>query len=131
MENAVKIHTLGAAGVLVSTVKLEDWKRVEKYAPEALSVMNEEGELTFRVKTAKGTGSMNRYGIVWGTHTSEDGCATVTVVLDDGVKNKKEAIMNVMGPGIPELMRIEEKIPGILEEIRRKEPEFGSCITQA
>lgn len=130
-EKTAKIHILGAAGVLVSAVKLEDWKRVEKYAPEVLTVTNEEGEPVFRVMTATGTGSMNHYGITWGVYTSEEGYATVTVIFDDEIENKKEAITDILGSGFRELVRMEQKIPELLEEIRQKEQEIESCITQA
>ena len=38
------VDITGACAVLVSDVTLEDWKRVEKYAPEALKIVDEEGE---------------------------------------------------------------------------------------
>ena len=85
MENTVKVYLLGAAAVIVSAVKLEDWKRVEKYAPEALKVLDEEGEPSFRVMTTSGGGSANRLGIAWGSYTSEEGYATVTILLDEDV----------------------------------------------
>ena len=40
MENTAKIVILGAAAVLVSGVKLEDWKLVEKYAPEMMKIVD-------------------------------------------------------------------------------------------
>lgn len=59
MENTAKIIILGAAAVLVSGVKLEDWKLVQKYAPGALKRMDEDGEPRFRVMAWQGAGSVN------------------------------------------------------------------------
>ena len=37
-NNMARIYILGVVAVLVSGVKLEDWKRAEKYAPETLKI---------------------------------------------------------------------------------------------
>ena len=128
MENKAKIYIMGAAAVLVSGVKLEDWKRVEKYAPEALEIADEKGEAAFRIATASGTGSANKYGIVWGSYTSDEGYATVTILLDEDVENKKEAVMDVTGEALLNLTEIEREIPVILEKISAKETEIESYI---
>lgn len=120
MENTVKIHILGAAAVIVSGVKLEDWKLAEKYAPEKLKKLDENGDPVFRVMTSEGTGSVNHYGVVWGNYPTEEGNATVTVLFDAEVEDKKRAIMDVAGPAILELTELENAMPGILEDIHEK-----------
>lgn len=129
MENTAKIHIMGAAAVLVSGVKLDDWKRVKKYAPEALKIVDENGDAVFRITPGEGGGSVDEHGICWGTYTSEEGCATVTVLLDDDVEDKKAAIVDVMGTAILDLMELEKKIPSVLDEIRQKEQAVEACIT--
>ncbi len=130
MENTARIYVIGSAAVIISGVKLEDWKLVEEYAPEALKTMDKKGEPTFRIMTAEGTGTMNRYGVVWGTHVSEEGNATVTILLDDEVDNRKEAVMNVVGSALLNVVEIEKTIPEIIEEIHKKQEKVESCITQ-
>ena len=130
METTARIHILGAAAVLVSGVKLEDWKLVEKHTPEALKVKDENGEPVFRVTAEKGSGSVNRYGIVWGSYTTEEGYATVTILLDEDIEDKKAAVMDVAGSALMELIRMEGGLSGVLEQIRRMEQEIGSLITQ-
>lgn len=126
MENTAKVYILGAAAVVISSVKLKDWELVEKYAPEALKIVDEEGEPLFRVATATGTGSMNCYGVVWGTHVTEEGHATVTILLDEEVENKKEAVMDVIGTALLDLAEIENALPKVLEEIAGKKKEIES-----
>ena len=126
MENTVKVYILGAAAVVISSVKLKDWELVEKYAPEALKILNEKGEPVFKVATATGTGSMNCYGVVWGTYVSEEGYATVTILLDEEVENKKEAVMDVIGTALLDLAGIENAMPKLLEEIAEKQKEIES-----
>ena len=130
MENTAKIHIIGAAAVLVSGVKLEDWKLAEKYAPEALTVLDEKGEPVFRVATGDSTGSMNRYGVVWGceNYRSEEGNATVTILFDNDVENREAAIMNVIGNGLVNLTEIEQAMPGILETVREKQRQTESRL---
>lgn len=130
MENTAKIYIMGAAAVIVSGVKLEDWKLVEKHAPEALKIVDESGEPVFKVMTAGGSGSMNKYGVVWSSYVSEEGNATVTILLDDEVENKKEAVMDVVGSALLDVIEMEKKIPGIVEEIHEKLKKIDSCITQ-
>ena len=130
MENTAKIYIMGAAAVIVSGVKLEDWKLVEKHAPETLIIVDETGEPIFKVMTAGGSGSMNKYGVVWGSYLSEEGNATVTILLDDEVENKKEAVMDVVGSALLDVIEMEKKIPSIVEEIHEKLKKIDSCITQ-
>ena len=130
MENTVKIHILGAAAVVVSGVKLEDWKLAEQYAPETLKMKDENGEPAFRVMTDRGTGSINRYGIVWGNYPTEEGFATITILIDQDVENKKEAVMKVAGSALEKLIGIEGAMPGILEGIREKVRKIETNITQ-
>ncbi len=130
MENTAKIYIMGAAVVIVSGVKLADWKLVEKHAPEALIIVDESGEPIFKAMTAGGSGSMNKYGVVWSSYLSEEGNATVTILLDDEVENKKEAVMDVVGSALLDVIEMEKKIPGIVEEIHEKLKKIDSCITQ-
>ena len=130
MENTAKIHIIGAAAVLVSGIKLEDWKLAEKYAPEALTVLDEKGEPVFRVATGDGAGSMNRYGVVWGceNYRSGEGNATVTILFDHDVENREEAVMNVIGNGLVNLTEIEQAMSGILETVREKQQQTESRL---
>ena len=130
MENTVKIHILGAAAVIISSVKLEDWKLAEKYAPEKLKKLDEKGEPVFRVMTGSGTGSVNRYGVVWGNYPTEEGNATVTILIDEDVEDRKKAVMEAAGPAVLELYELEKTMPGILEGIREKTREMESRISE-
>jgi len=128
MENKARIHILGAAAVLVSTVKLEDWKLVEKYTPEALQIEDENGDPVFRIMTGAHTGTVNHYGIVWGNYPGEEGEATVTVLLDDEIEDKKAAVMDIAGTALLNLIRIEESLPEVIAEIHEKQKEIETCF---
>ena len=127
-DNAAHIDLSGAAAVLVSDIKLDDWKRVEKYAPEALKIVNEDGETVFKVMTCCCTGSVNENGVCFGSYTNEGGLATVTVLMDDEVEDRLQAIKDVAGQALLDLNDIEKDIPTILKDIADKEAEIEKLI---
>ena len=130
MENRPHVYIMGAAAVIVSGVKLEDWKTAEKYAPEKLRIPDENGEPVFRVMTSGGTGSINHYGVVWGNFPTEEGYATVTVLIDEEVENKKEAVMDVAGSALLDLIGIENAMPEVIRSIHEKKQKVEIRITQ-
>lgn len=130
MEKQAKIYILGAAAVLVSGVKLEDWKKVEKFFPEALKIVDEDHDTVFNVRTSRGGGSVSEYGVIWGSYTSSEGYATVTVLLDEDVDNKQEAVTGVMGSALLDLMEIEKDMPDLLAEIKEKEAQIGDQVVE-
>jgi len=128
IDNAAHVDISGASAVLVSDVKLEDWKRVEKFAPEILKIVDEDDDPLFLVKTCCGGGSINKYGVCFGAHTNEGGLATVTVLLDEEVEDKLEAVKEIMGSALLDLNSIEKEIPDVLKEIADKEAEIEKLI---
>ena len=128
IDNAAHIEISGASAVLVSDVTLEDWKRVEKYAPEMLKIMDEDGDAVFKVKTGCGSGSINEYGVCFGGYTNEGGKATVTALIDEEVEDKLQAIRDIMGSALLELNNIEKEIPNVLKDIADKEAEIDKLI---
>ena len=128
IDNAAHVDISGASAVLVSDVALEDWERVEKYAPEMLKITDEDGEAIFKVKTCCGGGSVNEYGVCFGSYTNEGGKATVTVLLDEEVEDKLGAVKEIMGTALLELNGIEKELPNVLKDIADKEAEIEKLI---
>lgn len=128
IDNAASVEISGASAVLVSDVALEDWKKVQKYAPEMMKIYDEDDEVVFKVAVCGGPGSANKYGICFGGHTNEGGKATVTILLDDNVDDKVAAVKEVIGTALLDLNRIEEAIPETLEEIAKKDAELEALI---
>lgn len=129
MDEKVKVYIMGRAAVIVSSVALKDWQLVEKYAPEALKVVDEEGNTVFTVRTESGPGRCVKEGIVWGEAAEPDGKATITILIDDDIENRQEAVMDICGSALLDLMTIEKEMPNLLKEIREKLEEIESCIT--
>ena len=127
IDNAAHIDISGASAVLVSDIALEDWERVEKYAPEALKIVDEEGDPVFMVKTGTGGGSINKFGVCFGSYTNT-GKATVTVLLDEDVDDKLAAVKDIVGTALLDLNEIEKELPDVLKEINDKEAEIEKLI---
>lgn len=87
------IKIAGNAIVLTSKLKFETIQKMEKYNRDALCLVevkkDEENEI-FRISTGK-LGSISKFGIVF-TEANKDGFATVTILLPEDVKNKREWI---------------------------------------
>lgn len=129
IDNAATIEISGASAVLVSGVKLEDWKKVEKYAPEMLKIVDEDtDDVIFKVTTCGGTGSANKYGVCFGAHTNEGGKATVTLLLDEDIEDKIQAVKDTVGSALIDLNEIENEIPSVLKDIEEKEAEIDKLI---
>jgi len=127
IDNAAQVEISGGSAVLVSGVALDDWKKIEKYAPEALKLYEDE-ELVFKVKTSCGGGSVNEFGICWGSYTNDGGKATVTVLLDEEVEDKVAAVKEIMGSALLDLNQIEKDVPDVLKQIADKEAEIDKLI---
>lgn len=129
IDNAAHVDISGASAVLVSDVALDDWKRVEKYAPEMLKIVEEEtGDPLFKICCGEGGGSINEYGVCFGSYTNEGGKATVTVLLDDDIEDKTVAVKEIMGSALLDLNDIEKELPGVLKDIADKEAEIEKLI---
>lgn len=129
IDNAAHVEISGASAVLVSDVALEDWERVQKYAPDMLKIVDEEtGDTVFKVQSCGGTGSANKYGVCFGSYTNEGGKATVTILLDDEVEDKAQAVKDVVGSALLDLNEIEKELPQVLKDIADKEAEIDKLI---
>lgn len=128
-----KIVIAGDAVVVTSSVKLADYKKIKKYRPKALTLLGgEDGkEPIFCVGVTNGAGSIRSAGVEFGKGTRDGaGLACLTTTLD-GVETEdiKGYVADKFGPAVLLLGKIEEKIPGILEEIEAEEAAILSNIT--
>ena len=128
MENTARIHILGCAAVVVSVVKLEDWKLIEKHAPEALTVRDEAGNVTFRVTTSDGPGRLEKDHAEFSRMTTPDGYATITVLLDPEMKNPTQTVQDKLGGAMLELVGMEKIVPEILGGVQQRIGEIQSLI---
>lgn len=130
-----KITVAGEAVVITSAIKLEDYEKVAKYRPAALTLMGgEDGkEPIFRVAVCPcGKGCINQYGAEFCTATHDDRkLASITMVFAGEGENIKDAVADEIGPALLNLNKIEETIPAVLREIDAEKAKIMESITVA
>ena len=126
-----KITIVGDAVVVTSTLKLEEYKTIEKYRPNALTLMGgEDGkEPVFHVSVS-GSGVINQDGasFVSATH-GEYGYATITMCACTESHDIKEWAADKLGAAIINLNKLEAQLPAVLDEINREKAEVMSNIS--
>lgn len=129
-----KITIAGDAVVVTSALKLEDIKTINKYRPQAL-VLEEDDEPIFAIGITKGAGSINEVGASFGRESHDDDkFATITLIFDSKGKDKDglvEAVSDELGSAITNLIKLEAKLPAVLEEIAAEKAMIMSNITVA
>lgn len=131
-----KITITGDALVITSSAKMETLKKLEKYAPKALSLFEKDEETgkkqeVFKVATG-GMSSASVYGITFaGTTHGEDKLATVTVMIPTGVEDAKEYAAEHYGATVLNLNKIEEQFAAALAEVDANKAAIMENITVA
>lgn len=129
-----KVTILGDAAVVVSKLKLDDIKMVEKYRPAELVLKGgEDGkEEIFKIGTVAGEGSIGKYGASFGRKTrDEEEKAMVTICVDPEVEDVKEWAADKFGCALNCLNKLEEKLPEVLREIETERQQVLAQISVA
>lgn len=126
-----KIKTLGDAVVVVSTLKFEDIKFLEKYRKDALAIKGGEDnkEIIFRVG-ASGTPGANEYGITFEGATRDEAkqaILTLSLLKYEG-EDIKGFIADQLGSTIIQLEKLEKTVPTILAEVKAEREAIVSSI---
>ena len=130
IENIAKIHVLGCAAVVVSAFSLEDWKLVEKYAPDALTIVDEGGKTVFRVTTDSGPGCLVKDHAEFGASVTQDGKATITILLDPDNDDKMGMVKEALSGPLMDLIEMEKILPGIKDDVMKKLDQADAYISQ-
>lgn len=128
-----KVTAIGKALVITSAVKLDDIKTVVKYRPDSLVLYEGEGEKkepVFAIGTGT-SGNINKFGANFdGKNT--DGFAQLTMFMDipEG-EDIKGVIADEIGGAILNLGKLEEKLPGVIDEIAAEKAAIQANIEVA
>ena len=128
MEKSAEIHVLGCAAVVVSAVNLEDWKLIEAHSPESLEIKSDGGNTVFRVRTNCGPGYLAKDCAVFGTPTTADGKATITILLDPDTDDKTGMIQDALADPLMKLIEMEGTVPEIMDKVLRNQKEAATHI---
>lgn len=115
-----KVTIAGDAVVVTSVLKLEDLKTVAKYRPEQLTLYGgEDGkEPVFAIGITDGPGVINAYGASFGRESHDEAkLAQITLNVDGSVEDVKAYVADKFGGAIININKLEEKLPGVIDEI--------------
>lgn len=119
-DNAAAIKIVGGVAVIESSADLETIKKLSKYRPESLTLFEGTGkdkEAVFAVGVGSGLGSINKYGVSFGTATTVDGKATVTIMIPEGTEDAREYVKEKVGVAILNLNKVEGQFASANSEI--------------
>ena len=128
-----KINVMGNAVVVTSAAKFEDLRTIEKYRPEALVVKGgEDGKDVIFTVSTQGEGCISKYGVTFdGESRNEQKLACLTLNVQCDTDSLSDFITDKLGAAIIQLNKLEETLPGILEEIKKEAEAVKNCITIA
>ena len=126
-----KINIVGKAAVITANAGFEDIKLLERFNPEALK-LKENDEVVFKIGTTCGEGSINQYGVLFdGVSRDGSGKATLTLFVEDGDEDVKEAIADEFGTALSNLKKLEETIPEAVRSVKAAREAIIADITVA
>ena len=132
-DNAAAVKIAGSACVVESSAKLEDIKLLNEFRPNALGLfetVDGKKEAIFCVGVAaKGTGSVNKYGVSFAPEADSNGKAVVTMMIPEGTGDPKKWAAEKIGVAILHLSKIEAQFAAALEDVRKEQASVAAAIT--
>ncbi|MCR5566403.1 MAG: hypothetical protein K6F61_06095 [Clostridiales bacterium] len=126
MENTNEFNRVlvaGCACVITSLLTYEEIERYKRYHPEALTMLDDDGQDVFAIDTTDGPGCLLKDRAEYSCMKSADGKATITILLMPDIDDKEAAIREKICPCLPHLDELERQLLeklGMLEEEENK-----------
>ena len=133
-DNAASATITGSAVVVTSDVKREDLATIEKYRPKMLHLFEGEGDErqeVFCIGLNEETGWLGRNGAIFGKRTTDEGKATITMVLPNNVTDAKKYVEEQYGVSLLMLDKFEASVEAVLTEINNEKTKISEHITVA
>lgn len=130
-DNAAQAVIVGSSCVIKSTLTPEEIKQLKKLHPEALVMSDEDGEPVFAIDIDEtAPGSINNVGACFGSATSADGKATITVVLDPTAENTTDLVYEKLGTALSYLDDMETQIADVIPTLAEEEARVKAMIVK-
>ena len=117
-----KMKILGTAVTITSAIKVADLKKLEKFKPEALKLIEcvgnaKEEKFSVALGTNPITPSVTKYGVVFNSENA-DGYAEVTLPIPTSIAadKRKEYVADTYGYALLSLNELESQIAKVLVE---------------
>lgn len=130
-DNGAQAVIVGSSCVVKSTLTPDEIKKMKKLHPEALTMVDEDGEPVFAIDIDERTpGSINSFGACFGNATSSDGKATITVLLEPTAENPDDLVYDKLGKALSNLDMMENELREMLPELHEEERRVRAMITR-
>lgn len=127
-DNAVEVTLAGAAVVVKSRYKLDQWQKALKYDPDLGLYDEETGESFFKVFIEDGPGSLNDNGAVFSGVAAEDGKAEITIVTDPCEEDKRTLIKDRLGYALINLKTLEDSLDEVIKDAEKYDQELDAMV---
>lgn len=111
----MKTRILARQAVITAEMKYEDMEKIKKYAPDTMTMCDEDGNETFRVSVDQHD-SVSPIGI---TFTDDGGQAMARIMIPSDVEDKKAYIAENFGVTITKAGEIIENMKAALEDVNQ------------
>lgn len=130
-DNAIGVSIIGSVAVIESALTPEQIRSVEKYRPDALTVVDKDDNPVFRMGTTNSQeGAINKFGASFGTATSVNGNATITIPWDNG-DDAISRFVDKYGGALNFIKKLEENVLSQLEDIAEENNAVRAMIARA
>lgn len=128
-EIMCKVFIAGSACVVVSSLTPEDVDLFRLYWPEALDNNYTLDESYFFLEIDDGPGSLSKAKAVLSRCKSAEGKATITLLMDPAVEDKRQWIEKNLGAALAQLDGLEEELLKQIGKVREKQARVEAMIT--
>lgn len=131
-DNAAVVKICGGACVIESGATLKSLKLLKKFRPNALKLYDEKGgkkEEVFAVGLTNGSGTLNEFGVSFGSVANAEGKATVTLMIPEDVTDAKKWAEERIGVSILHLNKVEAGFADAIADVEREKAEVSAAIS--
>ena len=125
MEN---VTLMGCACVVVSSLEPEQIERYMWLDPEALTMTDDSGN-GFRISVDDGPGRLEGDEAVFSRVKTAEGKATITILLDPDIEDKKKAVLKDLGPALLKLDELEKRLLGRENRLQEMEDRMKALLS--
>ena len=126
MENKKEFNRVlvaGCACVVTSLLTYDEIERYKRLHPEALSLVDEDGNPVFTIDVSDGSGLLVKDRAEFSRMKSADGKATITILLDPEIEDREDAVRKSICPCLNSLNELEKQLLEKLDKLNEEETE--------
>lgn len=114
-NKTAEIIIVGAAAVVKSGVRLEDWRKALNFDPD-LGLYDDDDNPLFTVDIDHGPGCIGNNMAVFSAVPDREGYACITLIVDPEAEDKEKLVSDQLGLALARLIEVENNLDTVLQE---------------